>query len=448
VEKIFNRNSISLRIFIIGFLIALLMIPSMMIALLINERENRKREAIAEVTSKWAQAQTVGGPVITIPYEEIWKDDQGKIKSTIQYLQVLPETLEINGNVKPQIRYRGIYKAVLYNAKLNLQGSFSLAQIAGLNLVPGKIKWNDAFVSINIPDMRGIKDTIELQWNDRGFLFEPGIKKGNDCFDSGVSVNVPLRPEIPTSKYKFALKLNLNGSEEFNILPLGKRTAVRLSSSWNTPSFDGAFLPEKRKITKTGFEADWKVLDLNRNYPQQWVGQSNGENILRSKFGVKLISPVDEYTKTMRSVKYLIMFVALTFLIFFLVEVFNKKRIHPIQYLLIGFALCIFYVLLLSLSEHLHFELAYAIASLSIIGLISFYVKSALGGKILTLITAGSLVVLYGFLYVLLQNQDYALLLGSIGLFIILATVMYLSRKVDWYKIELKDPQAHQDQKA
>lgn len=438
MEKNLHRNSITIRLLIIGLLILILMIPSVMISALISERESRKREAIAEITSKWAGIQTVGGPVITIPYEVFIKDEQGKMQSSIEYLQVLPDSLTVKGNIQPQTRYRGIYKAILYHAKLDLQGTFSLDELAGLNLVRERIKWNEAFLAVSIPDMRGIKDNIDFAWDNRPLTMESGINNGNDLFNSGVSVKIPLHPEEPAKRqYPFVLKLNLNGSEEFNVLPMGRKTEVQLISAWNAPSFGGAFLPEKRNIHQNGFDAVWKVLNFNRNYPQVWLGESRRDNILDSKFGVKLFSPVDEYTKTMRAVKYLIMFVSLTFLIFFLVEVFNKKRIHPIQYLLIGLALCIFYVLLLSLTEHLNFELAYIIASLSIIVLITFYVKNAMTGKALMPITATALVTLYGFLYVLLQNQDYALLLGSVGLFVILALVMFMSRKVDWYKIEL-----------
>jgi inner membrane protein len=446
MEKVLHRNSITLRLLIIGLLILILLVPSVMISALIGERESRKREAIAEITSKWAETQTIGGPVITIPYEVFTTDGQGKIQSSMEYLQVLPDFLSVKGHIQTQTRYRGIYKAILYQAKLDLQGTFSLDELAGLGLIRQRIKWDEAFIAVFIPDMRGIKENLDFVWDNRPLALEPGIKNGNDLFNSGVSVKIPLQPGTPAQRqYPFAFKLNLNGSEEFNILPLGRKTAVNLTSDWSAPSFSGAFLPEKRNIHSTGFEAAWKVLNFNRNYPQVWLGESRRDNILDSKFGVKLFSPVDEYTKASRAVKYLIMFVGLTFLIFFLVEVFNKKRIHPIQYLLIGFALCLFYVLLLSLTEHLNFELAYVIASLSIIALITFYVKSAMTGQALTPVTAAALVSLYGFLYVLLQNQDYALLLGSVGLFVILALVMFMSRKVDWYRIEL-DTNSSKDQ--
>ena len=434
----FIRNSVSIRLLIIAILILIMMIPSAMINSLIDERENRKNEAIGEITSKWANAQTVGGPVITVPYEEIVTTVEGKKQTVTDYIQFLPDFLEINGTINPQIRHRGIYKAILYSSKINLSGYFSFTKLDGLNISPQQIKWSNAFITVLISDMHGIKDVIPLNWNKESLLLEPGIKSGNNIFSSGVSLKLPLSKASLTQRaFPFALQLNLNGSEDLSFLPLGRKTVVQLTSPWTDPSFDGAFLPESYHIGKKAFSATWRILDLNRNYPQQWVGEINKDDIFNSKFGVQLFSPVTEYTKTTRAIKYLFMFVGLTFLVFFLVEVFNKKRIHPIQYLLIGLSLCIFYVLLLSISEHLQFEFAYLIASLAITGLIAFYVKSTLGSNILTIIAAILLIILYGFLYVLLQNQDYALLLGSIGTFIIMAVVMYLSRKVDWYKIEL-----------
>jgi inner membrane protein len=225
--------------------------------------------------------------------------------------------------------------------------------------------------------------------------------------------------------------LNINGSESINFIPVGKQTNVDLDSDWANPSFEGSFLPNTRDINETGFNASWKVLHLNRSYPQQWIGTKY--NIDESSFGVKLLLPVDHYQKSLRSVKYAIMFISLTFLIFFFTEILNKKRIHPIQYLLVGLGLSVFYTLLVSLSEQINFNLAYLLASLSIITLITAYSYSMLKNIKLTVIVAFVLSVLYTFLFTVIQLQDYSLLLGSIGLFLALAIVMYLSRKVDWY---------------
>jgi inner membrane protein len=220
-------------------------------------------------------------------------------------------------------------------------------------------------------------------------------------------------------------------------VPLGKQTKVNLKSKWQNPSFTGAFLPDKRDVGVNGFNATWEVLHLNRPYPQIFKGQIEG--IGDSSFGVNLIVPVDEYQKSMRSAKYAVIFITLTFLIFFFVQVINGVRIHPIQYLIVGLALCIFYTLLIALSEHIPFIYSYLISSISIIGLITLYAKSIFKDNKLTAIICLILTMLYLFIYSIIQMEDYALLMGSIGLFIVLATIMYLSRKINWYEIKSKN---------
>lgn len=433
------KSSVGIRIVIIGVLILALLIPSAFIRTLVSERASRRREAIQEITSKWSTRQIIGGPIITIPYTETWKDEEGETKSVIKYIQVLPETLNIEGEICPEIRYRGIYQAVVYNAQLDLSGDFSFEKIQRMNIDLDQLLWDDAFVSMNISDMRGINEYVELKWGEQAVLFEPGIKRGNDLFDSGISVRLPLDFGKVSDGINYALHIDLKGSQALSFLPLGRTTMANLRSSWPDPSFDGSFLPEQYQIDSEGFSADWQVLDLNRNYPQIWVENVSKKTVLSSEFGVNLFSPVDIYTQTTRAVKYMIMFVGLTFLVFFLVEVFSNNKIHPIQYLLIGVSLCIFYLLLLALSEHVSFGLAYFLASLSVVILIGAYVRSALEKKVIPLITVGMLSILYGFLYILLQNQDYALLIGSVGLFLIIAAVMYTTRNVNWYQIDLNN---------
>jgi len=346
-----------------------------------------------------------------------------------KYAHFLPEELDITGNILPETLSRGIYKIVVYNSELKFEGFFSPQNIDEININKNAFLWEDAFLTIGITDMRGIKEKIELNWDNKKYFFSPGMES-MEIVKSGVSVNIPLdTTAIDKKNYKFSFSLNLNGSSELNFIPLGKETDVKLNSSWNNPGFDGAFLPDNREINANGFQADWKILHLNRTYPQQWKGSFY--NIHDSKFGVKLLFPVNEYQKIMRSSKYVILFILLTFLIFFFVEVINKKRIHPLKYLLVGLGLVIFYTLLLSLTEHLDFKFAYLISSVSIILLITFYSKSFLS-MLLTFITGIILTILYLFLYSLLQLKDYALLLGSIGLFVILAIVMYFSRKIDY----------------
>ena len=216
-----------------------------------------------------------------------------------------------------------------------------------------------------------------------------------------------------------------------NFIPIGKETTVELYSDWHTPSFDGAFLPDSREINDYGFKARWHILHLNRNYPQQWIGSLH--KVYDSAFGVSLKLPIDLYQKITRANKYALLFIVLTFTVFFFVEVITKMKIHPIQYLLAGFGLIVFFSLLLALSEHLSFNLSYFISSTAIISLIVFYVYNILHDKKITLIGIVILLLLYAFLFTILQIADYALLLGNIGLFTALALIMIVSRKVDWY---------------
>lgn len=443
MERKSLRGSIVLRLLVIGLLVLLLLIPSGMISGLVHERQQRKAEVVGEVTGKWAKEQVIAGPVVTIPYNHAWKDDKGVTRVETRFLQFLPRNLEVEAKIDPTIKHRAIYKVILYNLTADFKGDFVLDRLAGLGVAAADVRWGEAFVSVGIPDMRGIKEAIVMNWEGREHLFEPGIRDGNELFHSGVSARIPLdRAAMDGRPREFAFHLNLNGSGKLMLLPLGRTTEVRMRSPWVNPSFDGAFLPTKSEIGQDGFSASWKVLDLNRNYPQEWSGRA--PDIFDSAFGVKLFSPVDEYTMTTRAVKYTVMFVGLTFLLFFLVEVFNRRRIHPIQYLLVGLALCLFYLLLLSLSEHLGFGWAYLIAALATTILIAFYVRGALGKGAPGIATALSLAGLYGFLYVLLQNQDYALVIGSVGLFAIMAAIMFLSRHVDWYGLEAREEQPAQ----
>lgn len=444
------RNSITIRLLSIGFLVLILLIPTSMIEDLIREREYRRSDVIREVSNKWGGSQTVTGPVLTVPYYVYTKyfdtdDKKEKINKTKAYAHFLPDELNIDGNIAPEIRKRSIYKVILYNTKLNIDGKFTKPDFKKLGVNSRNVLWNEAFVSVGIPDMKGIRDNIKLKWNKNNYDFNPGIES-NDVITSGISTKVEIQPteedesndgktasDSTKNDFHFSFDLNLNGSSFLKFIPIGKETNINLTSNWAHPSFSGASLPDKHEITPEGFTAHWKELHLNRNYPQQWLG--NSHNINSSSFGVDLLLAVDEYQKSTRSAKYAIMFISFTFLIFFFIEIRNKKRIHPIQFILVGLALTIFYALLLSLSEHIHFNYAYLIASAAIIVMIGAYSITIFKNGKLTALMTGALILLYGFIFTILQLEDYALLMGSIGLFMVLAVIMYLSRKIDWYAI-------------
>lgn len=434
------KNNIYFKIFAIFFVMLLLLIPTSMIESLIGERENTQTEAIKEVSSKWAEAQTISGPFISIPYykyikEEATKDKAEKIIQVKEYLHILPTQLKINGNINPEKRDRSIYEIVVYNSKLTLNGSFDGIDLTTFDIPQKDILFDKAELVIGITDLRGIEKQVALKWNSSDYFFNSGVTS-NDLVSSGINALININADNKTV-YNFSVDLDLKGSQFLYFTPIGKITDVTINSTWANPSFNGAFLPDSRTISSKGFKANWNVLHLNRNYPQMWTNDQY--KIEDSSFGIDLLLPVDNYQKSYRSIKYAILFIGFTFLTFFFIEVLNKKFIHPIQYLLVGFSLIIFYTLLLSISEHLAFNTAFFIAAIATLTLISFYVHAILKNKNLTLLITGILLILYSFIFIIIQLQDYALLIGSIGIFIILALVMYFSRKIDWYNLNLKE---------
>jgi len=433
------KNSIFFKISLIAIIALLLLIPTSMIESLIHERERTQERAIREVSSKWGEEQTISGPIITIPYyryikQYSEKDSLDKIVQIKEHVHFLPNELNIKGDIYPEKRYRGIYEIVVYNSKISISGIFNNLKISDLDIPYKDILFDKAFISLGISDLRGIEKQIDLNWNGNLLSFNPGTVT-NDIISTGINTRIPL-VKSDSSSYAFNFSLDLKGSQLLYFIPVGKVTNVTMNSTWSNPSFNGSFLPDSRKIDESGFEANWNVLHLNRNFPQSWIGSNY--SISSSAFGVDLLLPVDNYQKSIRSIKYAILFIALTFMVFFFVEVLNKRFIHPVQYILVGLALIVFYTLLLSLSEHMKYNIAFIISALSTLFLISGYVKAILKSKPLTALIAGILFILYGFIFVIIQLQDYSLLIGSIGLFIILGIVMYFSRKIDWYDINME----------
>jgi inner membrane protein len=426
-------SSITVKLVSIGVLIVILLIPMSMIKSLIEEREHTSREAIHEVQQKWGGTQRVCGPILTVPYKSFYtkidKDGEEKQFFQLKYAHFLPEELNISGTINPEMRNRGIYEIIVYDSQLSLSGSFGKPDFNKLKVEEESVIWENAFLSVGIPDLRGIKENITVQWNEDQHIFESGSNI-LDVLESGVNAEVAIAQDI--SGYGFKMNILMNGSKNLSFVPLGKETGVELASAWPNPSFEGAFLPDIRTVTADGFKSSWKVLNLNRNFPQQWTG--NNVKFDASTFGVNLLLPVDQYQKSMRSAKYATLFIGLTFMIFFFVEVKNKKRIHPFQYILVGLALCVFYTLLISLSEHINFNFAYLAASVGVISIITAYSRSIFKSGVLMYSMMTFLIALYAFMFVIIRSQDFALLIGSLALFIILAAVMYLSKNIDWYE--------------
>jgi inner membrane protein len=353
----------------------------------------------------------------------------------------LPEALRVDGTVDPETRRRGIFEVVLYRVTLHVSGRLAMPDFSEWRVPAEDVLWDDAALSLGIPDLRGVEKEPALRWDREQLMFQPGVGEV-DLYASGMHAAIRNLRDAALGTHEFAFDLALAGSEELSFVPSGKETEVKLSSSWPDPSFSGAFLPTERAVDARGVRAVWKVSYFGRPYPQRWrrgdtVASSLAQQTTASAFGLRLLDPVDFYRMSDRAVKYATLFVVLTFLGFGLFEILDRRRIHPVPYLLVGLALCLFYLILLSVSEELGFGAAYAIGTLATLVVIAGYATKVLGGKRRGAAMAGLLAGLYGYLYVLLQLQDYALLLGTVGLFGILASVMYLTRNLDWYASDL-----------
>ena len=431
----------------VAVLILLLLIPLNMVRSVLHERLGRRNEAVTKITSSWGNEQKLVGPVLIVPYRytvKSWKEQitaGGKIEKVEVTDQVtanayfLPTNLAINGDIKPmQLRY-GIYPAVVYTGKLKFAGQFARPDFAKLRIKADEVLWDDALVTFAIPDLRGVKETLNLQWGGKTCPLLPGSKLGG--FQSGVFTGAGGLP-AGDGAIPFQLDLSLNGSGGLSFAPLGAQTTVKLTSPWPDPSFFGTFLPAERKVTRDGFEATWQVSYYGRNFPQHWTSQAHEPGLApasveSSLFGVNFLSGIDSYRNTERAIKYGVLFIVLIFAAFFLFELLAALRIHPFQYAIVGAALSLFYLGLLSLSEFIPFGFAYLAAAGVTTLLVCFHSARMLKSGARTFIIAGLLAGIYGFLYVALQLQDYALLLGTGGLFAVLAIVVWLTRNIDWY---------------
>jgi inner membrane protein len=422
-------NSYSMKMVIVSILAILLLIPSFLIQDVIRERIALSEKVKNELYTQWGGKQVVAGPVLNVPFSVMeMGDNKQPANDKHGVVHFLPETFTTDAVLYPETRKRGIYKVVVYEGKIILKGSFVQPDVSKLDLKNAQYIWDAAYFTIGVSDMRGIKNLPELIVNGDKCIVEPGVAD-TDLFQSGITIKA--NSHDLNQPMNFEIELVLNGSEDLSVEALGKTSEISMKSDWTQPSFSGSFLPSQREVTPNGFTADWKVTHLNRNFPQQWIDQKY--NTHEAKLGVELLIPVDHYQKSMRSVKYAILFIALNFIIFIFVEIKSRVRIHPFQYSLVAFALLVFYSLLTSIGEQIGFNLAYLISAMAVTLLISWYVFTMMKDRRMvgwvTLLQTG----LYLFLFTILQLQDYALLAGSIGLFVILAILMRASQHIKWY---------------
>jgi inner membrane protein len=421
------NQSLTLKLALLAFLGLILLIPLEMIKEVIRERQLNGEKVKKEISDQWAAKQCFAGPVLNIPVMSLptEKDE----KSIIKIWHILPDSLDIKGIIKPSIRYRGIYKSVVYESDLKISGYIILPGSEALK--NSEILWKEAYYTVGISDNRGIKGKVSLTTDTRVLEAEPGVKD-NDIFQSGISFNNPVL--IPGTRVNIALEINLSGSEGLLLTPLGKMTSAHLQSEWNSPSFSGSFLPVKRNIDEKGFTANWEVTHLNRNFPQNWFGSSFRP--LESSFGVDLFQPVDHYQKSWRSSRYGILFIALTFLVMIFLEITRKEVIHIFNYFLLALGLVLFFSLLNSISEQVGFNFAYLISASATILMISIFTGTLFREKKTALIVFGMLLILYSFIFVLLTLNDYAYLAGNIGLFVLLAMIMRFAGKFKLFQKE------------
>jgi len=462
------------KFFLVALLILILSIPLALVWFLLDERESTYRGVQAEIAQRFGGSQQIIGPMLIVPYSvkiERVEGDKTVERSVERYAVFLPDEFNAEGNAKSEIRRRSIYEVTLYTADLKLSGRFPAPDIRRVDADADNVRWADAFISLGLTDVSGLKEVKTLSLNGqanarfepstglsengatpslapslaprfrgkRAVAFEPGIGLANArgagfnarLFPVGASVNQP------PGAFSFETELVFNGSNTLTIAPVGRETTISLSSDWPHPSFSGAFLPETREIGDEGFTASWRIPHLARSVPQAWrVEASQTQDVhtpLRPTLsGVDFYVPIDYYALVNRALKYGLMFLGVAFLAVLVLELKSDRRVHAVQYVFVGLTMILFYVLLLSLSEHLGFMIAYLAASFATGGMLSLYVGRSLHSAARGFIMLLVFLILYGVLYLILRLEDYALLAGAIAGFVMLTITMFATLKVNW----------------
>jgi len=435
------RTSALARLIVMGLLSIALLIPLAWVSSIVSERANRRDVAVADIGTTWGGPQTLGGVVLSVPYVATWTESTGREQRLVGRAQFLPRNVQIEGALRTDTRKRGIFPVVVYSTELRLTGTFVKPDLGWIRPVVSDVDWSQATVNIGVTDPRGLTQRMALRWGTQDVPMVGGVTHVG-LFGSGVHATVPnLAAVAPGAEIAFTCTIQLNGTRDLMFLPAADETTVSLTSPWPDPSFSGSPHPTQT-VDRSGFTARWRTADISRPFASRWTTNDTAPEQLESTarlagFGVSLVQMVDIYQQSERAVKYAVLFISLTFMVFFLWEVFHAAVLHPVQYAFVGFALCLFYLLLVSISEHAGFDLAYGVSATVTTLLISGYARGVLGGTRESATVLAALSGLYGFLYLLLRLEDYALLAGSIGLLVMLAWVMYITRRMDWYELRL-----------
>jgi len=439
----------SLKFIVIFFLILFLLIPQGFLMGLIGERVGWRSEAYQSIQQSWPGAQTLAGPLLSVPYritynvKEKVKDEDGTEREVIKTAQVkdtlyvIPRNLDIQSKLGSNMRYRGIYEVPVYSNNLQIIGAFNTQPL--LDLVKEhsnkKVTFDAPQLSVLVRDQRGIAEPPVIKWQNRKLAFKPGSNLPNAA--SGMHVKLPELGTNQAVEIPFAFDLELRGMSRMDYALLSENTDVKLVSDWPHPKFTGELLPEQRDVNEQGFTAQWRASSFSYNVSGALEACRKGQcaNLLHRSVGFELLQPVDVYQQSERSIKYGALFVILTFVVLIMFELLKSLRVHPVQYTFVGLALTVFYLLLISLSEHISFLKAYMVAAIASTGLLTFYFGAILHSRKLGILLGSGLVGLYFILYIILQAEDQALLMGSVLIFVILAVLMLATRNLDWYAL-------------
>ena len=439
-----RRFAVTLKLASICALLLLLHIPLAMTRGVLRERQQYQAEATDAIASVWGREQRITGPVLAVPYGYETTVFRSKVVNgrAVQVEEVeiatatayfLPEELSVNGELGPEVRHRGIYDTVVYTAKMGLAGWFK-PDFAAADIRAARIDWAKAYVLFGVSDLRGLRMVSSLKIGTTEAAFESS--------EGTAAAFLPLLAKVsglePGTRVEFAFDATVQGSQGVELAPLGKTTRASLKSSWADPSFRGAALPSRREVDEEGFTAEWESSHFSRGFPQTWTTQTIANDDVVAKigaasFGVSLAQPVTGYSMVERAQKYGLLFFVLIFTVFFLFETTAALRIHPLQYALVGVALCLFFLSFLALSEFWPIASAYGASAALCTTMIALYAHSFLKTGWRTLVVAGGLGATYGYLYFVLKSQDYALLAGTAALFAGVALVMFFTRRVDWF---------------
>jgi inner membrane protein len=439
------------KFFLILFLIVLLLVPLLLVYGLIWERESRAQGARSEVGQLWGPEQRLLGPFLVVPYTVRIETVQGdkRIEQVQERRAVFtPDALEVAGRTDAKTLRRSIFEVPVYNARLKLSGRFGEPRISAVAAEVVTVRWRDAVFVLGLSGVSGLKEGVILKIDGTSDVpFAPSVGfpstqiSGIHAKLAGAGSAPPPDAEQPPRPFAFTVDVTFNGSLSLMVAPVARETRVSLSSDWPHPSFFGAFLPDDRQVTAAGFNAAWKIPHLARSVPEAWsLTEAGLERLQPYAFGVAMIEPVDFYSLVSRAAKYGIVFVALAFLAVFCLELLSGRRVHPVQYLFTGITLVFFYVLLLSLAEHLGFTRAYLAASLVTGAMLALYIGAVMSSATRGLVMLGVFVSIYSILYLILRLEDYALLAGAVLGFLALTVVMFVTLRVDWSSSSARQP--------